>query len=95
MTKEPRRILNEGQMIDEELQRAMHSCPRRVQPTFVEPQIDAATIALTNALIPQLRADQQLLQRAAASNEIARREQQARANAAALAAPPIDIDLYD
>jgi hypothetical protein len=95
MTKEPRRILNEGQMIDEELQRAMHSCPRRVQPTFVEPQIDAATIALTNAIIPQLRADQKVIQRATAQNELTRRADQAALARALMNAPPVDVDLYE
>lgn len=94
MTKEPRRFSSLGEMINAELQQSERSHPVEGKP-HAEINVDAAITVMSSALLPQLRADQQLLHRAAALNEMTRRADQAARARALMEAPPVDVDLYE
>jgi hypothetical protein len=94
MRTEPRRVSSLGELINRELEQSLRSHPVEVK-AHAEPHIDTAISAMTNNLIPQLRADQRLIQRATAQNELTRRTNQAALERARMEAPPVDIDLYE
>ncbi len=94
MRTEPRRVSSLGELIDQELQQSRRSHPREVQP-HNEMNEGVAITAMTRNLIPAMRADQQVLQRATAQNELQRRANQAALEHALMEAPPVDVDLYD
>lgn len=79
-----------GHMIEAELERARREPRPEVKPL---PEIDneAAIRAMTRELLPQLRADQKVIQRATAVNELLRK-QLAAAKERALVAAASDVD---
>lgn len=94
MRTEPRRFSSLGEMINQELQQSLTSHPVEAKP-HAEVNTDVAVGIMTRALIPELRADQKVIQRATAVNELARRATQAAQARARLEAPPVDVDLYE
>lgn len=94
MRTEPRRFSSLGEMINAELQQSERSHPRQVQP-HAEINDGVAIGIMTRNLLPELRADQKLIQRATAQNELQRRTNQAALEHARMEAPPVDIDLYE
>lgn len=94
MRTEPRRVSSLGELINLELQQSQRSHPVEAKP-HAEVNDDVAIGIMTRNLLPELRADQRVIQRATAVNELARRAQQLANAQARLAAPPVDIDLYE
>lgn len=62
-----------AQMVEAEVEKARRE-PRPVVQQQPEIHNETAIRAMTRTLLPQLRADQKVLQRAAAQNEILRRQ---------------------
>ena len=94
MRTEPRRFSSLGEMINAELKQSERSHPVESKP-HAEVNDDVAIGIMTRNLIPELRADQKVLQRATAQNEITRRATEAAQARARLEAPHVDVDLYE